>query len=136
MASDARNALAEVLKLEPDLVVLDISMPGMTGIEVARELKCRGNKTRIVFPTVHETRTSSRLAYPSEPKAQTDIEDPIAGVSSADLVSHATLLLLTVTSRERLRQYREILEVVASNSEHQSIASFSAEQGRGRGESS
>jgi DNA-binding NarL/FixJ family response regulator len=54
MASDGRTALAEVLKLEPDLVVLDISMPGMTGIEVARELKRRGNKTKIVFLTVHE----------------------------------------------------------------------------------
>jgi DNA-binding NarL/FixJ family response regulator len=54
MASDGRTALAEVLKLEPDLVVLDISMPGMTGIEVARELKCRGNNAKIVFLTVHE----------------------------------------------------------------------------------
>jgi len=52
--SDGRTALAAVLKLEPDLVVLDISMPGLTGIEVARELKCRGNKTKIVFLTVHE----------------------------------------------------------------------------------
>lgn len=54
MASDGRTALAEALKLEPDLVVLDISMPGMTGIEVARELKCRGNTTKIVFLTVHD----------------------------------------------------------------------------------
>jgi DNA-binding NarL/FixJ family response regulator len=54
MASDGRTALAAILKLEPDLVVLDIAMPGMTGIEVARELKSRGNKTKIVFLTVHE----------------------------------------------------------------------------------
>jgi len=40
--------------LEPDLIVLDISMPGMSGIEVARELKRRRNKARIVFLTVHE----------------------------------------------------------------------------------
>jgi DNA-binding NarL/FixJ family response regulator len=54
MVSDGRTALEAILKLEPDLVVLDISMPGMTGIEVARELKSRGNKTKIVFLTVHE----------------------------------------------------------------------------------
>jgi DNA-binding NarL/FixJ family response regulator len=54
MASDGRTALAEVLKLEPDLVVLDISMPGMTGIDVARQLKSCGNSARIVFLTVHE----------------------------------------------------------------------------------
>jgi DNA-binding NarL/FixJ family response regulator len=54
MASDGRTALAAVLKLEPDLVVLDISMPGMTGIEVAGELKRCGNNAKIVFLTVHE----------------------------------------------------------------------------------
>jgi DNA-binding NarL/FixJ family response regulator len=53
-ASDGRSALDAILKLEPDLVVLDITMPGMTGIDVARELKSRGNRTRIVFLTVHE----------------------------------------------------------------------------------
>lgn len=53
-ASDGQTALAAALKLEPDLVVLDISMPGMTGIDVARELKSRGNSARIVFLTVHE----------------------------------------------------------------------------------
>jgi DNA-binding NarL/FixJ family response regulator len=54
MVSDGKAALDGVLELEPDVVVLDISMPGMTGIEVARELKNRGNKTRIVFLTVDE----------------------------------------------------------------------------------
>ena len=79
---------------------------------------------------------SSPVSLLNKKMPQTDIEDPIASVSSADLASRAALVLLTVTSRERVRQYREILEVVASNSEQQSIASFSAEQGRGRGESS
>jgi DNA-binding NarL/FixJ family response regulator len=54
MVSDGRTALEAILKLEPDLVVLDLSMPGMTGIEVAKELKSRANKTKIVFLTVHE----------------------------------------------------------------------------------
>jgi DNA-binding NarL/FixJ family response regulator len=52
--SDGRTALEAILKLRPDLVVLDISMPDMTGIEVARELRTRSNKTKIVFLTVHE----------------------------------------------------------------------------------
>jgi DNA-binding NarL/FixJ family response regulator len=53
MISDGKVALDGILELEPDLAVLDISMPGMTGIEVARELKNRANKTKIVFLTVH-----------------------------------------------------------------------------------
>jgi DNA-binding NarL/FixJ family response regulator len=54
LVSDGRAALEATLKLEPDLVILDISMPAMSGIEVAQELKKRGNKARIVFLTVHE----------------------------------------------------------------------------------
>lgn len=54
MASDGQTALHATLALDPDLVVLDISMPGMSGIEVARELKKRGNRAGIVFLTVHE----------------------------------------------------------------------------------
>ncbi len=52
--SDGQAALAATLKLNPDLVVLDISMPLMSGIEVAQELKKAGNKAKIVFLTVHE----------------------------------------------------------------------------------
>jgi DNA-binding NarL/FixJ family response regulator len=52
--SDGQAALATTLKLNPDLVVLDISMPLMSGIEVAQELKKLGNKAKIVFLTVHE----------------------------------------------------------------------------------
>jgi DNA-binding NarL/FixJ family response regulator len=52
--ADGRAALEAILKLEPDLVVLDISMPVMSGIEVAEELTRQGNKAKIVFLTVHE----------------------------------------------------------------------------------
>jgi DNA-binding NarL/FixJ family response regulator len=54
MASDGCAALEATLKLDPDLLVLDISMPGMSGIEVARELRNRGSRAKIVFFTVHE----------------------------------------------------------------------------------
>jgi two-component system, NarL family, response regulator DegU len=54
MVADGQAALDSTLVLKPDLVVLDISMPGMSGIEVAKELKRRGSETKIVFLTVHE----------------------------------------------------------------------------------
>jgi DNA-binding NarL/FixJ family response regulator len=53
-ASDGTTALHAILELDPDVAVLDISMPGMSGIEVARELRGRGTRTKIVFLTVHE----------------------------------------------------------------------------------
>ena len=54
LVPDGRTALEETLKLEPDVVVLDISMPEMSGIEVARELRKRHSKAKIVFLTVHK----------------------------------------------------------------------------------
>jgi DNA-binding NarL/FixJ family response regulator len=52
--SNGRTALKRILKLQPDLVVLDVSMPGMNGIEVASELKRRGSKAKIVFLSSYE----------------------------------------------------------------------------------
>ena len=54
MFSDGQSALNAILELEPDVAVLDISMPGKNGLEVARELKNHASMTKIVFLTVHE----------------------------------------------------------------------------------
>lgn len=54
LVSDGQAALDATLKLKPDLVILDVSMPGMSGIEVARELRRRPNRAKVVFLTVHE----------------------------------------------------------------------------------
>ena len=54
MVSDGQGALELTLRLSPDLIVLAISMPGTSGIEVAQELKRRGNNAKIVFLTDHE----------------------------------------------------------------------------------
>jgi DNA-binding NarL/FixJ family response regulator len=53
-ANDGMSALQAILRLDPDVAILDISMPGMSGIEVARELRSRGSRSKIVFLTVHE----------------------------------------------------------------------------------
>ncbi len=52
--SDGKSALELILELQPDIAVLDISMPGLSGLEVARELKRRAMNTKIVILTVHE----------------------------------------------------------------------------------
>jgi len=54
MVDDGQALLDEAARLEPDVVVLDISMPVLNGIEAARRLKAGGSKAIIVFLTVHE----------------------------------------------------------------------------------
>ena len=44
--------LEEAVRLDPDVIVLDISMPGLNGIETARKLSAIGLPARIVFLTV------------------------------------------------------------------------------------
>ena len=41
-------------RLKPDLCVLDISMPRMSGIDVAQRIKQRDSQIRIVFVTLHD----------------------------------------------------------------------------------
>jgi DNA-binding NarL/FixJ family response regulator len=52
-ARDGRAALEEVARLDPEALILDISMPGLTGIEMARHLRAAGSLAKIVFLTVH-----------------------------------------------------------------------------------
>ena len=53
-AKDGRAALAAAATFQPDVIVLDISMPGLNGLEVARALRRAGSTAAIVFLTVHE----------------------------------------------------------------------------------
>ena len=53
IASDGPSALKAADTLHPDVIVLDISMPGMTGLEVATRLRKAGSKAAVVFLTVH-----------------------------------------------------------------------------------
>jgi DNA-binding NarL/FixJ family response regulator len=51
---NGRAVLDQFAALDPDLLVLDISMPGLNGIETAQQLKAAGRKAKIIFLTVHK----------------------------------------------------------------------------------
>lgn len=50
------------VRLKPDVVVTDISMPGMDGIRAAQELLLQQPSASIVFVTVHDDRALARKA--------------------------------------------------------------------------
>ena len=54
-AADGRQAVRSVEKLGPDLVMMDLSMPRMTGMDAIREIKKRHPDTKIIALTVHKT---------------------------------------------------------------------------------
>ena len=59
---DGRALLAEAERLHPDLIVLDITMPRLDGIEAARQLRRSHRPARLVFLTVHEDADFARAA--------------------------------------------------------------------------
>jgi two-component system response regulator NreC len=61
-AADGDEALRLAAELHPDVMLLDISMPGKQGIEVARELHASQPNTRVLMLTVHEDEGLLRAA--------------------------------------------------------------------------
>jgi len=53
-ADDGREAIQLVQKTDPDVAVIDISMPGLDGLEVISQLQARQPKLPILVLTMHE----------------------------------------------------------------------------------
>src|SRR5258708_27134906 len=53
-AGDGVEALATIGRLQPDLVFLDVQMPGLTGFEVARRLIDAGPGSHIIFLAAYD----------------------------------------------------------------------------------
>src|SRR5579864_7787017 len=52
-ADDGPTALREVERHQPDVLVVDIVMPGLSGLEVARQVSRRWPKTRVIVLSMH-----------------------------------------------------------------------------------
>src|SRR5262249_48768751 len=57
IAADGRELLAAVEKLDPDVVLLDISMPSLNGIEAARQLRSANARAKVIILTMHREAT-------------------------------------------------------------------------------
>src|SRR5690242_194977 len=61
-AENGREAVERVRELHPDLVLLDIVMPVMNGIEAAHQIHDIAPSTKIVFLTVEDTPEAAAVA--------------------------------------------------------------------------
>src|SRR3546814_1314537 len=60
-AQDGDEALAEIARLTPDLVILDVQMPGKSGLRAAAELAVEP-RPELVFVTAHEHRSEEHTS--------------------------------------------------------------------------
>jgi DNA-binding NarL/FixJ family response regulator len=52
-ADNGRDAIRRVIELKPDLIIMDLSMPGMNGMDAVREIKDRMPEVKALVLTVH-----------------------------------------------------------------------------------
>jgi DNA-binding NarL/FixJ family response regulator len=57
--ADGRQLVDSARRLKPDIIISDISMPVMSGLDALRQLKAEGSQARFIFLTVH---TEAQLA--------------------------------------------------------------------------
>ena len=74
MATRGAEALAVVEREQPDLMLLDMKMPLMSGLDVLKELRQRGNGVKVVMVSaardeqiIHEAKTLGAVDYVTKP---------------------------------------------------------------------
>jgi len=142
-ATNGREALAKAEDLKPDLVIMDITMPEMNGIEATSELKKRLPKTKVLFLTMHEneellfrTVQAGGSGYVLKKSADNELVEAIYQVSRGETFLRPDLAkqvvqdyLHRVDSGEESESYedltereREVLQLLAMGMTNQQVA--------------
>lgn len=92
-ATDGRKALADLRSLQPDVAVIDMRIPGLSGLEVLAACKRDAIKTRIIVLSAHvesdlvyRAIASGAAGYLSKEADRETILDAVAAVSRGEVV--------------------------------------------------
>lgn len=137
-APDGDIAVALTLELQPDVVLMDLSMPGMSGIDATRKISARAPDVGVLVLTMFEDDDSVFAAmragargYLLKGAGQDDVERAIRSIAAGEAVfgaAVATRLLgyfaapPATTFPELTDREREVLELLASGKNNQAIA--------------
>ena len=144
-AEDGREVIRCVGECEPDLVLLDLSMPRMNGMEAIREIKRLSPETKILVLTIHKSEEyilpvlrggadGYMLKYDTQTELMAAIESVLAGKAYLSPgVSHKVIegyvegkkKLKTKSSWDTLTQReREVLKLIAEGYKNREIADY------------
>lgn len=95
-AKDGLSAIRSAECLQPDLILLDIGLPGLNGIDAARQIRQLAPEAKIVFVTqesscdvIEEALKTGASGYVLKTRAQQDLLDALANVCRGKkFVSH------------------------------------------------
>lgn len=98
-ASDGDDALALVRELRPQVVVLDVNLPGQNGLQVTRAIKAEGLPTRVVLVTayddaeqiIHAVRSGAAAFCPKHIRPE-ELVDVVRHVANGKYVIGGTVL--------------------------------------------
>ncbi len=129
-ASDGREALDRVRERKPDVLVADIEMPVMTGLDVADALRSEGDQTRVLIVTtfarpgyLQRAMQAGVLGYVLKDSPSEDLADAVRKVAAGqravapELAETAWSLPVSLTERER-----EILRLTEEGRTNKEIA--------------
>lgn len=108
-ASDGVDALEQIPKLQPDLVFLDVQMPGLTGLEVARRLVLADLLRPLVFVTAFdqyavEAFSVNAVDYLTKPVDATRLEQALDKVRRQIASEHSPKSRLTPDDLQRIER--------------------------------
>jgi two-component system response regulator NreC len=135
-AGTAEDAIRSLPRLEPDVVVIDIEMPGMGGVEGAARIRERAPGTRVLVLSMHDQPQDVRRAFDAgadgyliKAAADEDLVRAIRSVAAGERYVHPSLgaalaappgpagPIAELTARER-----EVLRLLALGHTNQEIA--------------
>jgi PAS domain S-box-containing protein len=130
-AESARMALAELGDFRPDLVILDIKMPEIDGLEVLRRIKRTDPSIEVVMITAYASLETVKLAlshgafeYLIKPFSRQDLEDVVRRAvlrRQADLGARGQVAQLVEEMRSLATKTRELEEAARREAAEQSL---------------
>jgi CheY-like chemotaxis protein len=111
MAVDGQDTLRQVEAFEPDLILLDIMMPKMSGFEVCRQLKDDPQRSKIMILMVTALNQLGDIERAVAAGTDDFLSKPVSKVELLKRVENMLRLKDTVNELERLRQYIAQMEM-------------------------